>query len=253
MEAARVSALKGHTVTLWEKEDALGGNLIPASVPDFKDDYRLLIGYLSTQLHKLGVAVELQKEATPESVATVHPDVLFVAAGARPIIPDIEGIHKGMEARRVVTAVDALLGKAEIGQSLAVIGGGLVGCETALHFAQKGKDVTVVEMLDTVAGDMVWGNALDLIKLLDDNGVEILTGVRVVRVTETGIDLASETSEKKSLRADTTVIAVGMESNRGLLESLLDGVDEVYAIGDCVKPRKVMGAIWEGYRTARLV
>ena len=253
MEAARVSALKGHTVTLWEKEDALGGNLIPASVPDFKDDYRLLIGYLSTQLHKLGVGLELQKEATPESVATVHPDVLFVAAGARPIIPDIEGIHKGMEARRVVTAVDALLGKAEIGQSLAVIGGGLVGCETALHFAQKGKDVTVVEMLDTVAGDMVWGNALDLIKLLDDNGVEILTGVRVVRVTETGIDLASETSEKKSLRADTTVIAVGMESNRGLLESLLDGVDEVYAVGDCVKPRKVMGAIWEGYRTARLV
>ena len=253
MEAARVSALRGHTVTLWEKEDTLGGNLIPAAVPDFKDDYQRLIGYLSTQLQKLEVTVELRKEATPASVLTVRPDVVFVAAGARPIIPNIDGIHKGMEEGRVVTAVDALLGKAELGRSVVVIGGGLVGSEAALHFAQKGKKVTVVEMLDAVAADMVWGNALDLIKLLDDNHVKILTGYRAVRFTETAVDVVSETSGTKSLTADTTAIAVGMESNRGLLESLFDGVDEVYAVGDCVKPSKVMGAIWEAYRTARLI
>ena len=139
MEAARVASLRGHQVTLWEKENALGGNLIPAAVPDFKDDYRLLLEYLKTQLRKLGVSVELGKKATPEGIKRDHPDVVFIATGATHILPDIEGLVEGTRQGKVLTAVEALLGKREMGQSVVVLGAGLIGCETALYLAKKGK------------------------------------------------------------------------------------------------------------------
>ena len=102
MEAARVSVLRGHQVTLWEKSNALGGNLIPAAVPDFKEDYRRLIDYLSTQIKKLGVSIELGKEATPGLIQAMKPDVVFIATGGTHIIPEIPG----MDRSNVATAVD---------------------------------------------------------------------------------------------------------------------------------------------------
>ncbi|GAH51455.1 unnamed protein product, partial [marine sediment metagenome] len=146
MEAARVTALGGHKVTLWEKGDALGGNLIPASIPDFKQDYRRLINFLSTQIKKLDVTIELAKEATTELILEMKPDVVFIATGSTSIVPEIPGVGKKM----VVTAVDLLLGKREAGKSVVVVGGGLIGCETALYLAQKGKKLTIIEMLDGV-------------------------------------------------------------------------------------------------------
>jgi len=256
MEAARVSALRGHKVTLWEKEDKLGGQLIPASVPDFKDDYKLLIDYLSTQITKVGVTVELEKEATPKLIQGFNPDVVFIATGATHEIPDIEGIQKGIESGRVITAVDTLLGKQEVGNSVVVIGGGLIGCETGLHLAQQGRNVTIVKgrSIATLPDDMPWGNALDLVKLLDDNKVKILDNTQVLRITETGVDVANQQGKQVSLVADTLVIARGMKPTHGdLAETLRDKVPEVYPIGDCVRPRVVLNAIWEGYRTARLI
>jgi 2-enoate reductase len=248
MEAARVSALRGHQVTLWEKQERLGGNLLPAAVPDFKDDYKLLIQYLSTQIKKLGVKVELKKVATPELVQKFSPDAVFVATGAQHLIPEIEEIDMWVEKGRVVTAVEALLGMREIGKSVVIAGAGLIGCETALHLAQKGRKVTIAGGR-RLAHDMVWGNALDLIKLLDDHNVKILNNNRVIRVTETGVDSAHQHFD-----ADTLVLAVGMQSNNEIpLEALAGRVPEVYAIGDCVRPRHVMSAIWEGYRTAYLI
>jgi 2-enoate reductase len=248
MEAARVSALRGHQVTLWEKKDRLGGNLIPAAIPGFKDDYKLLIDYLSTQIKKLGVTVELNNEADPRLIESFYPDVVFVATGAIPVIPEIEGVEEGIKEGRVITAVDTLLEKAEIGKSVVVMGAGLIGCETALHLAQKGKRVTIAGGR-RLAHDMVWGNALELIKLLDDHHVTILMNHRVNRITERGVD-----STNVHLDADTVVLAVGMESRREFsAESLMNKIPEVYAIGDCVAPRHVMSAIWEGYRTARLI
>lgn len=254
MEAARVSALRGHKVTLWEKENALGGNLIPASVPDFKGDYKLLRDYLSTQLKKLGVSIELKKEATLQLIQNFNPNVVFIATGSTHIIPNIEGIEKEMKKGRVITAVDALLGKKKLGGSIVVIGGGLIGCETALYLAQNDKEVTIVEILDSVARDMVWGNALDLIKLLDDHNVRILTNTRPLRITEIGIHLANQHTKENILEADSIVLAVGMKSADGIsAENLMDKVMEVYTIGDCVKPRRVLNAMWEGYRTGRLI
>ena len=254
MEAARVAALRGHEVTLWEKKDVLGGNLVPASVPDFKQDYKLLLDYLITQIIKLGITLELEKAATLELVQRMHPDIVFVASGATSIIPEINGIKDGMESGRVLTAVDLLLGKGEAGKSVVVVGGGMVGSETALHLEQQAKKVTIVRRSESQAPqDMVWGNALDLMKLLDDANVKILTGIEVEEITDKGIIIVDKENKTRTIEADTIVFARGMKPNRELVEALQDRLPEVYAIGDCVEPRKILNAIWEGFRTARLI
>ena len=248
MEAARVTALRGHRVTLWERQSVLGGNLLPAAVPAFKNDYKLLIDYLKTQVGKLPIRVELNKEATSELVQGFKPDVVFIATGATQVIPKIEGIEQGMKSGRVLTAVDLLLGKKEPGKTVVVMGAGLIGCETALHLAQKGCRVTIAGGR-RLAHDMVWGNALDLLKLLDDHHVKILTNSRVRRITEKGVDCPTQ-----HVPADTIVLAVGMQSINGLsTEILADYIPEVYAIGDCVQPRHVMQAMWGAYRTAYVI
>ena len=248
MEAARVSALRGHKVTLWERQNRLGGNLIPAAVPDFKYDYKLLLDYLTTQIRKLGIAVEFDKEASPESIRDFSPDVVFIATGAAHAIPEIEGIGEGMKSGKVMTAVDLLLGGKEPGKSVVVVGAGLIGCETALYLAKKGRKVTIAGGR-RLAHDMVWGNALDLVKQLDDHKVKILMNHRVVRITETGALSANQRFD-----ADSVVLAVGMNAIQNIPVERLEGkVPEIYAIGDCVSPRHIMHAIWEGYRTARLI
>lgn len=249
MEAARVTALGGHKVTLWEKGDALGGNLIPASVPDFKQDYRRLINFLSTQIKKLDVTIELAKEATAELILEMKPDVVFIATGSTSIVPEIPGVGKKM----VVTAVDLLLDKQEAGKSVVVVGGGLIGCETALYLAQKGKKLTIIEMLNGVMLDMYSANRMHLLKLLADADVNILTETKCLEIRDNGITIADKYGKRSTLEADTVVLAVGLKSTEGLLEALKDKIPEVYAIGDCVEPRKVINAIWEGFRTARLV
>jgi len=251
MEAARVAAVRGHRVTLWEKSDVLGGSLIPASVPDFKKDYRDFIKYQITQLRKLGVNVELRKEATAESVEKAKPEVVFVATGATPIIPKIPGAA----GQKLVSATDVLLGKREAGKFVVVIGGGLVGCETALYLAQKGKKLTLVEILGDVARDAFKANREFLLEALHRAGIEILTESRVVEIVNEGVMVSGHdgTRGPVKVRADTVVCALGLRPSEGLAEALRDRVPEVYVIGDCVEPRKLLNAVWEGYRLARLI
>jgi 2-enoate reductase len=249
MEAAIVAALRGHKVILMEKGSALGGNLVPASVPHFKQDYRRLIDYLSSQIKRLGVEVKLAMEATPELVQEMKPEVVFIATGGTPIIPEITGIGR----ENVVTAVDALLGKKEIGESVVIIGGGTIGCELALHLAQSGKRITVVEMLDRAADDMYSVNRTHLLKLLSVANVRILTGTTVSQITKKSITTGDKRGNKNRFRIDTIVLACGLTPNDRLLQDLKKSMLEVYAIGDCVEPRNVLYAIKEGFRLARLI
>ncbi len=249
MEAAMVAALRGHNVSLWERGSTLGGNLIPASTPVFKEDYRRLANYLSTQVEMLGVNIELGKEATSKAIEEAKPDVLFIATGGMPILPEIRGVEK----RSVVTAADILLGNKAAGKSAVVIGGGMVGCETALHLVQNGSEVTIIEVADGVMRDLFWINAMDLRQLLAYAKVNIMTNTTVSEIGEHGVVITDKDNQKSTLETDTVVIAVGMNPDRKLLESKIHGIPEIYAIGDCVKPRKVIDAIWEAYRTARLV
>jgi len=249
MEAARVATLRGHRVTLWEKGNALGGSLIPASVPEFKRDYHDLINYQVTQLKKLGVAIELRKEATPELIQETKAEVVFIATGSSPLIPKFRGV----ERENVITAIDALLGKSYVGESVVVVGGGLVGCETALYLAQKGKRLTVVEILDNVVRNVSEANRTHLLKLLADVNVEILTETNVLDIMDDNVVIADKHGTRSQLASDTVVLAVGLKSNNRLEEAIRGKVPEIYAIGDCVEPRKVINAIWEGFRFARLI
>jgi len=249
MEAARVAALRGHEVTLWEKGYELGGNLIPGAVPGFKHDYRRLINYLTTQIRKLGVTTKLGLEATPELIQAMKPDVVFIATGATPIVLDIPGIEK----EKVTSSVDVLLGKKEAGESVVIIGGGMVGCETALYLAQQAKKVTIIEILDKVMSDMLWINAMDLRELLDGVNVKVETSCNVEEITDKGLVMTDQQGNKRALEADTIIIAIGLEPNRELVEPLQGKVPELHVIGDCVESRRVINAIWEGFRTARLI
>lgn len=249
LEAARVSALRGHNVTLLEKNDALGGNLIPASVPDFKHDYGSLINYLAIQIKKLGVTIELGKEATPELIQAINPDVVFIATGSTAIIPEIPGVEKDS----VVTASDLLLGRKKAGESVVIIGGGLAGCETALYMAQKGKKVTILEIMDSIARDLWSASRMHLLKLLADNDIAVLTDTGVLEITDKGVTISDKASNKNILEADTIVLATGFKPNGDLFEIIKNKVPEAYALGDCIEPRKVMSAIWEGFQVARLI
>jgi 2-enoate reductase len=253
MEAAIVAALRGHHVVLWEKEKRLGGNLIPAAAPDFKQDYRRLIDYLATQIRKLGVCVELQKEATAELVHEAAPGVVFIATGATPLIPEIPGVRKP----HVVTASEILLAEREPNRRVTVIGGGLIGFETAFYLKQRYKniEITIVEGSDNVMADVLASNRLYLLDHLKD--VKVLTRTSVLELGDKDILVSQTPENRKTIESDTVVISVGLKSNRSLLESLDIGIgdrmNEIYAIGDCVKPRKVIDAIWEGFRLARLI
>ena len=144
------------------------------------------------------------------------------------------------------------MGRREIGESVVVIGGGLVGCETALYLAQKGKKLTILEILDDVAQDMVMANRMHLLKLLADTNVNILTKTSIVEMMDDSVVIVNKYGRSK-LENDTVVLAVGSKPNKKLKETLKDKVPEIYVIGDCVEPRKVLNAIWEGFRFARLI
>jgi 2-enoate reductase len=255
MEAARVAATRGHRVTLVERGYELGGNLVPAAVPEFQHEYRRLIDYYVGQLRKLGVTVKLGIEATPELVLSMKPDVAFIATGSSPVIPDIPGIDKEI----VITAVDLLMKRPEIGQSVVIVGGNAVGAETALYLGKQGKSVTIVEMLDSIMRDMVWMNAQDIQRRFDGLesdriDVKVMTNTEAVQIIDDGLVVVDKSGQKITLKADKVVLAVGMAPNQDNLSDALKGtVPEIYRIGDCIRPGKVIDAVWAGFRTARLV
>ena len=248
MEAARVTALRGHRVNLWEKRDKLGGNLIAASVPEFKKDVRDYVQHLSNQLVKLGVNTELKKKASAELVQQMAPDAVILATGATHIIPDIKGVERG----NVVTAVELLLGRKEAGENVIVAGGGLIGCEVAAYLGQNGKKVTIIEMLDDISTNMPRTARIQLLEMLAKANVVIFTNTIFLDITQKGA-LVESRGEKKTIKADTVVLALGLKPDSALIEELRDKVPELHMVGDCVEPRRIINAVWEAYRTARLI
>ena len=179
----------------------------------------------------------------------MKPDVLIVATGATPIIPEIPGIEKGL----VVMAFEVLSGKKEAGETIAVIGGGLVGCELAFFLSQRGKKVTVVEAGDTLMPDEFESNKIELVWILRESGVNVFTKNQLKIITDDG-PVISDNSKKRLLKADTVVLALGLKSEVRLLRALKRKGVEARAIGDCVVPRKsIKTLIWNGFHAARRI
>ncbi|MDI6875108.1 MAG: FAD-dependent oxidoreductase [Actinomycetota bacterium] len=238
MEAARILALRGHSVVLCEKEGELGGQLKAGSTPSFKGQVKRLLNHLSAQLERVGVEVRLNTEVTPELVKKEAPDAVVVATGAVPDRPDIRGI----EGANIRYAADVLTGKAEVGDKVVVLGGGDVGLETALHLAETGKTVKVVEKEAQAVPDMNTVNRLYLLWMAENLGVEILTGTEVVEI-EPGKVTVSVSGESRELEADVVVVATGYLPHRSLAEKLKRLPVKVYEVGDCREIGRIKGAI----------
>ena len=250
MEAARVAALRGHRVTLFEKRDNLGGALLEASVPDFKSDLRPLIDYLSNQLKKLEVKVNLKKAITAKEIMDESPDVVIVSTGSIPSMPEVPGIQKPV----VVNGLDIYKGK-EVGKTVIIIGGGMLGSELALFLGEKGKKIILTTRQGQIGYDMEIAHFIVLMEKLMKAGVEIHTQKLLYEVTDDGVvmlDLA-RMGEKVKIKGDHVIMMGGFQPDGTLYQALKDKGLAVYAIGDCVQPRGIHEAIYEGHLTARSI
>ena len=241
IETAVTAANRGHNVILCEKSGELGGALRCERCIPFKSDLYGFIATKAIELKNAGVDVRLNTEVTPEYVEKEQPDVLVIAVGAEPIIPPIPGI----DGDNVVVANDLSDETERIGQKVVILGGGLVGCEAAVHLAQEGKNVTVVEMLPDVAVDANGRHRPILMQMLEP--VTKLTNMRGVRVTEEGLVCAGADGVETLIPADTVICAVGQRPLRRVVDLFLDSAPEVIQVGDCVQPRRVTDAVFRGY------
>jgi 2-enoate reductase len=249
MEIARVGALRGHDVSLFEKTATLGGHLIAASAPGFKQDVRRLLDWYKDQLKELDVKIHLETEVGKGFVKEFKPDAVIIATGSTPSIPKIEGLTHS----RVVTCIDLLLEKAQPAKQVVIVGGGLVGCESALWLAEKGSKVTIVEMLPQVGLDFHPANRDMLLGLLAKNKVKILTNTMVQEVTDGRVVAVNNKFSQFSIPCDQVALATGQKPSKELYSSLVNEIPEIYEIGDCCEPRNIHFAIWDGYAVGCLI
>jgi 2,4-dienoyl-CoA reductase-like NADH-dependent reductase (Old Yellow Enzyme family)/thioredoxin reductase len=244
MEAARVAAMRGHMVCLHDANNQLGGLLNWAVIPPHKGEINNLIEFLSTQLSKLGVEIVLNSRVTPEIVDQIRPDAVVVASGAVPIEPEIPGYDQNKN----IQALDVLSGKQDVeSKTVVIIGGGLIGCETAEYLCKKNKHVYLIEMQKHIACDVGQNVRPFLIKrLYQHENIHILTTSRVSGITSKGVSLDKKGKEH-FIDADVIVAAIGLSPNNSLIHALKQKHPNVFAAGDCVKPRRIMDAIHEGY------
>ena len=242
MEAARVLALRGHMVTLVEKEKQLGGMYRWASVPEFKDDGKLLISWYEHQMEHLKVQVELNSDVQAQDPRIEAADVVICATGSHAFLPPIKGIEYG------VTAVDVLKGAVTAKKETTIIGGGLVGCELAIWLSQHGKSVRIIEMADTLmsTGAPADMNKQMILELLEHHQVEIRLQTKLQEIREH--ELVVETQGAiQELASECTILALGYRSNRSLYDQILLKAKDIYNIGDSSHPKDIMEGIWDAY------
>jgi 2,4-dienoyl-CoA reductase-like NADH-dependent reductase (Old Yellow Enzyme family)/thioredoxin reductase len=243
MTAAATAAARGHSVTLWEKSGVLGGQLLQAAVPPHKDRLRAYVDFLKRELVRTGVSVVTEQEATLESVVEAAPDVVVLASGPRPMLPDIPGI----ESSGAVDAVSVLSGAVKVGKKVVIIGGELVGCETAEFLAERGSAVTVTRRGAEMATGVGPSLRPFLLDRLRQKGVTLMPGINYVAVRPGRLTVRNAKGDTVELAADTLVYATGSTGDARLCQELEATSAEVYMAGDCAEPRFIGDAVREGY------
>jgi len=252
MYTAYQAARLGHDVELWEKSDRLGGLLNSAGAPSFKYDTMAYRNHLEAQVNKAGVRVLFNKEATADDIEAYGADYVVLAAGAAPIVPRIPGV----KGDNVLGATQVLADKAETGKKVIVLGGGDVGCETALHLAEQGKEVVIVEMLDALL--KVGGRALNMTQglwnLLNHSTVKACTSSQLTEILPDRVKVKNTDSGVESeILCDTVVLAVGFKSSHTLADELEERDIRFSVIGNNQKPGKVFDAVNQGHHVVRLL
>lgn len=245
-EAARVLAERGHKPEIMERSGHLGGNLLAAGAPPFKEDDIALVHWYENEMQRLNVPVHFNTAVDPDSALYEEYDAVIVATGATP-----KKFSLGENAP-VYTATDALLGKTPIGERVTVVGGGLVGCETALWLAQEGKRVTIVEALDrlmAVNKPLCHANSEMLERLLPFHGVETLVSSSVQKY-EGGKIFVKTPQGERQLDCDTVILSVGFREDRGVFDAWENSAREIYLLGDAKKVANIMYAVWDAFEVA---
>ena len=243
LKAAEIAALRGHQVTLFERKDKLGGRVRLGANPPGKAVLNEFIDYLEGRVRALGITLEMDKEFTADMITSGEPDVVIVATGASPQFPD----WKGVEESDALSVDDVLSDWADIGDNVLIVGGGGTGAEIADLLSEVGKKVTLIEMLEDIASDLINHLQHYLKQRLSDKGVNILTSTRVVDLGK-GYAMVEDASGIKKLDGfDDIVLALGSETpNDVIYKDLEDKVAELYVIGDASQPRAIVDAVWEG-------
>ena len=245
MEAARTAAMRGHKVSLYEKNESLGGNLIPGGSHSFKKEVRELNAWYQNELKALPVEIHTGENVTAGQLRDMDADVIILAAGSVPVMPKVPGI----DDKKVIGCMEAFAHPEKVGQKVIVIGGGLVGCEMALDYAQDGKEVTVVEALPKILSAGIPSpipNGQMIPDLFKHHHVTVLENHRLSAVEDGRIILESD-GQKKALDADSVAIAVGFRPVPSMAQELQGCGAVVYEIGDGQKVSTILHAVWDGY------
>ena len=247
---------------LYERGPRLGGQLLHADEMDFKHDMVRYREFLVRQANKSGITIHLNTEATPEIVRRTNPDAIIVAVGAEAARPPIPGA----DGKNVMTALECFSRIDEVGQTVAIVGGGMVGCEAALQLALEGHDVELIEMTDMLASDSTFTERLLTLHYLDheyvpDTAMYLKETVRTkghvhqhlntrcTEITTEGVKVTDESGEHM-LKADTVLLAAGLVSRTQVRDSFLGAAYDVIPVGDCVRPGNLHKANRSGYDAA---
>ncbi|MDR0817122.1 MAG: FAD-dependent oxidoreductase [Clostridiales Family XIII bacterium] len=243
LQASITAAERGHDVTVYEKEKELGGALRSERKVSFKQDFFDLARSLEVTAALKGVKIIRGQALTEEIAEKEKADVVLIAVGAEPIRPPLPGIDSG----KVITGNQLSDDDVTIGQNVVILGGGLVGAEAAVHLAQEGRNVTIVEMLGSIARDVNGLQKPILMKKLDAEGVTIMVSTKGLGIDDRGLKVEREDGTQEIVPADTVVVAVGQRPLTGEVDKLRDAAPIVRTIGDCVRPGKVTDALSRGY------
>ena len=251
MEAARTSALRGYRVTLFEKNDHLGGHVVEAGAHSFKSEIAKLNAWYQDQLKDLGVDVKLDHEPCINCIRKQEADVVILATGTNESHPNIPGLDKAVSSLDAIDHPEKLKGK------VVIVGGGLVGCEIALDEANKGKDVTVVEALDDImaagGAGAPYPNKQMICDLFENKGVKVYTSTKLVEVNDEGAVVEKAGGTRETFKADTVVSALGFRPAPNLKEEWAELNIPMYEVGDATGAGTIMKAIWDAYEVANSI
>jgi 2-enoate reductase len=243
MQAAITAAKRGHNVTLLEKASSLGGQLILAESEPFKVPIKNFNAYMQRQVALQDIEVRLNTAATEDVIAATQPDAVIVAVGANVFVPPI----KGFDSPSVLTVSDLLEHEVKGDETVVVVGGGLVGSETALGLAMQGCKVTVIEMLPQIAGDLMFINRTSLLELLDTYKVQIATDTTCKEIVGQSLICTEADGSEITLDFDFVVTATGTRPEAKQAAEIQASFQEVYLVGDCTGPAKIGEAVHKGY------